>query len=239
MSKNFELLLEIEKDFGSVPPEPHRISEPTAIPVPTLSAVDVSDVDEEMLRLVKRVFFPATGAAHRHVVFCGIEAANPSSSVCARAARTLAARTLERVCIVDANPSPSGLMSLFSIAAAVGDERAETGRCVALTSNLWLAGHSTSNNGVNRASNLQARVAELQRDFGFVLIDAPPLGLGDEATMLGQISDAAILVIEAETTRRVAASKAKQELESAGVRLAGTVLNNRSFPIPKALYQRL
>lgn len=239
MSKNFELLMEIEKDFDSVPPEPHPRPEPAAIPVSLLSAVDVSDVDEEMLGLVKRVFFPARGVAHRHVVFCGIEAANPSSTVCARAARTLAARTLERVCMVDANPSPSGLVSLFGIAAAAADEQVETGQCLAVSDNLWLARHSTTNNGVNRSSDRRAQLAELQRDFGYVLIDAPPFGLGDEAARLGQISDAAILVIEAETTRRIAASKAKRELESAGVRLAGTVLHNRSFPIPKALYQLL
>jgi hypothetical protein len=238
MSKNFELLMEIEKDFGSAIPEPDRKPERAAIPVPTLAALDVSEVDYEVARLVKRIFLPATGAPHRQVVFCGIEADSASSSVCARAARNLAARTLERVCLVDANPSPDGLTCLFGIPANASS-RMDYEQCLSVAGNLWLTRCGGMNGNGEQSSELRERLIELQRDFGYVLIDAPGCAVNDEAIVLGQASDAVILVIEAEATRRVAASKAKQTLEAGGVRLAGTVLHNRSFPIPKALYKRL
>jgi Mrp family chromosome partitioning ATPase len=37
----------------------------------------------------------------------------------------------------------------------------------------------------------------------------------------------------------VAARKAKQTLEAANVRVLGTVLNNRTFPIPEKIYRML
>ena len=53
------------------------------------------------------------------------------------------------------------------------------------------------------------------------------------------VADAAILVIEANSTRRLTARKAKESLDAAGVRVLGTVLHNRSFPIPGWVYRNL
>jgi len=240
MSKNFELMMEIEKDLAGPPPEPCVSPDRTRIFAPSLTALDVSDVDHEVDRLVRRVFFPASGAGHRHIVFCGIEAANPSSSVCARTARNLAAHTHERVCLVDANPCPSGLTRLFGIHENAAGDAVESGQCLPVGGNLWLTRYSAANRGGERSlSELRATLPKLHQDFGYVLIDAPGCAANDDAPLLGQVSDAVILVIEAEVTHRQAAGKAKQNLEAAGVRLAGTVLHNRTFPVPRTLYERL
>jgi Mrp family chromosome partitioning ATPase len=239
MSRNFELLMQIEKDSGGSPPEANRRPEPAPISVPPQAFLDTSDDDHEYARLVQKVFFPATGVAHRNVVFCGIDASNGSSSVCARTARSLAAHTSQRICLLDANLSAAGLSSLLSIPGSPDGESVVSEQCPTGTGNLWLAKYEQNGNGGRLAGELQARVAGLQRDFRYVLIDAPGCALNDDAIVLGQLSDAAILVIEAETTHRLAARKAKQDLEDAGVCLAGTVLNNRSYSVPKALYKRL
>lgn len=238
MSKNFELLMEIEKEFA--PAEPDHRQESAAVSIPAPATVELLEGEDEMAPLVQRVFLPAAGTAHRQVVFCGIEAANPSSSVCARAARNLAARTHERVCLVNANPSRADLARQFKVEAELDGNATTAEQCLPVASNLWLTKCNGMNGGGEQAVNgLRARLAELQREFGYVLIDAPGCLASENATMLGQVSDALVLVVEADATHRQAASKAKQNLEAAGVRLAGTVLNNRSFPIPKALYERL
>jgi Mrp family chromosome partitioning ATPase len=72
-----------------------------------------------------------------------------------------------------------------------------------------------------------------------MLIDAPGTSVCGDAQLLSLVADAAILVIEANSTRRLTARKAKESLDAAGVRLLGTVLNNRSFPIPEKLYRKL
>jgi Mrp family chromosome partitioning ATPase len=48
-----------------------------------------------------------------------------------------------------------------------------------------------------------------------------------------------VLVIEANYTRRSSAQKAKELLHAANVRVLGTILSGRTFPIPDGIYRRL
>jgi Mrp family chromosome partitioning ATPase len=79
----------------------------------------------------------------------------------------------------------------------------------------------------------------LKNSVNYILIDAPGTSISSDALTLAQISDAVILVIEANKTRRIAALKAKNMFDVAGVRLLGTILNNRTLPIPESVYRRL
>jgi Mrp family chromosome partitioning ATPase len=47
------------------------------------------------------------------------------------------------------------------------------------------------------------------------------------------------LVVEANHNRRDTVRRAKEQMESAQVRLLGAVLDQRTFPIPEGLYRRL
>jgi receptor protein-tyrosine kinase len=108
--------------------------------------------------------------------------------------------------------------------------------------NLWLlssgslASDSPSLLTTDRLSN---RVADLRQEFEFVIIDAPPLTQYSDALALGQLSDGLVLVLEADSTRREAASAVAASLRSAGVPILAAVLNKRTFPIPEAIYKRL
>jgi Mrp family chromosome partitioning ATPase len=86
---------------------------------------------------------------------------------------------------------------------------------------------------------MKERLALLHAAFDYLLIDTPGTSIRGDAQVLGRVADAAILVIEANSTRRLTARKAKDDLEAAGVHLLGTILHNRSFPIPGSLYKRL
>jgi receptor protein-tyrosine kinase len=110
-----------------------------------------------------------------------------------------------------------------------------------ITENLWLASRdSASKNGAPPTlEQAGALIKDLRDEFAYVIINAPPVGLYGDATFLGQIVDGVVLVLEANSTRRVTARKAKQKLESANVQVLGTVLNNRTFPIPEKIYRLL
>ena len=108
--------------------------------------------------------------------------------------------------------------------------------------NLWLAGVDMlfdDRGALRSVDELKQRLAQMRGEFEYVLIDAPGTNICGNAAILGRVADAAILVIEANSTRRLTARKAKENLDAAGVRLLGTVLHNRSFPIPKSIYNRL
>ena len=86
---------------------------------------------------------------------------------------------------------------------------------------------------------LRARVQELRTQFGHVLISAPPMSLFAHAAMVGQLADGVVLIIEANSTRRKATKRLIEQLTAANVRVPGVVLNNRTFPIPEAVYRKL
>jgi glycerophosphoryl diester phosphodiesterase len=52
-------------------------------------------------------------------------------------------------------------------------------------------------------------------------------------------SDGVVMVIESGKLRRQVAIRAKQELQDAGARILGVVLNKRKYHIPNWLYKRL
>jgi Mrp family chromosome partitioning ATPase len=243
MSQNFELLKQIEIESGTTDSrldDMARIATDTAAPQHGVNARQ-----KEMMQLVQRVFLSDNGSAPRLVVFCGVDGESGSSSVCADAGQMLATKSSRAVCLVDANISSPRLSAIFGVdtVSPISDKAASVReQCVQINGNLWLAGTdvlSDDRGALPSVDELKQRLAQLRGGFEYVLIDAPGTSVCGNAALLGQVADAAILVIEANSTRRLTARKAKETLEGAGVRLLGTVLRNRSFPIPERLYKRL
>ena len=83
------------------------------------------------------------------------------------------------------------------------------------------------------------RFEELRAEFDYILINAPTMGTTANLTLLGQMADGVIFVVEANSTRRETTKQFKESLEEAHVRVLGVVLNNRTFPIPEAVYRKL
>jgi capsular exopolysaccharide synthesis family protein len=72
---------------------------------------------------------------------------------------------------------------------------------------------------------MQNVLDELKKEYDFIVIDAPPaLGVSD-ARILGKISDGILVVVMAGKTNREAALEVKDELERAGEKIIGFVLN--------------
>jgi receptor protein-tyrosine kinase len=247
MSRNFELLRQLEMEARATDnPKPDAADRTASMEVvPILSNQATSFSGEEILRFIQRIFLSANGSAPRQVVLCGVDAENGSSSVCAMAGRTLAVNSSRKVCLVDANVRSPRLAFMFGIDGTnpfSGTSAPLRDQCVQVGNNLWLAGPSilADNSRVLLPPvELKERLTQLRDEFEYMLIDAPGTSVCGDAQLLGLVADAAILVIEANSTRRLTARKAKESLDAAGVRLLGTILHNRSFPIPESLYKRL
>jgi Mrp family chromosome partitioning ATPase len=56
---------------------------------------------------------------------------------------------------------------------------------------------------------------------------------------MGKKADGVMLIIESGKTRKQVALKAKQELENAGAKVLGVILNRRKQYIPGWIYKRL
>jgi len=205
---------------------------------------------EEVARLVRRIFLlPAATEASRAVVICGVEQDAGSSRVCARAGVALAQQSGGTVCLVDANLRAPGLHRHFGVESRRGLAEAllgggpveEFAQRVA-GGRLWLLpGGAATGDASTRlgGERMQECLARLRGRFDRVLIHAPPASQHADAAALGQQADGVVLVVEAGSTRREAARQVKRNLEEAGVRLLGAVLDQRTFPIPEAVYRRL
>jgi hypothetical protein len=200
---------------------------------------------DEMYRLVQSVFFSTDGFSARDLVFCGIDSENGSDSVCLSAGRALSAMTSKPVCLLDANLRSPRLQRIVSLGQPVSLEGGTVSsweRCLETWGNLYYAGSGMLANGhgtLASKEDLKELLALLHTIFEYVLIDAPATLTCNDTTTLGQIAGAAIIVLEANRTRRWTARREVEALEAAGVRVLGTVLRNRSFPIPSKLLKHL
>ena len=251
MSRNLEVLEQVQQDreLFRVAPVANRgpVYDKATVTGPAFGTD--AKWREELLALAQRLFLATDGKADtgpRQVVFCGIDQAEGTNVLCAQLARLLASQVASQVCIVDANVRAPSLLRLLDLQRSDGQSSpqasAQSPFLQQIASNLWLiSGDSAATNGGVTASldQIRSQIKELPPEFAYVVINAPQVGLYSDAAILGQSADGVVLVLEANSTRRVAARKAKQALEASNVRVLGTVLNNRIFPIPEKIYRML
>lgn len=254
MSKNFELMQQAGKDQEF---RPARKVDPIRSVItgngggnghrePASLNFD-QQADEEVLRLVQRVFLLQTQEPPRVVVFAGIDHGSGCSRICVRAAETLAKNIRGSVCLVEANlrspalPEMLGTTNHHGLTDALLQEGPVRSFAKLVRDNLWLVSSGAlavdSANLLN-SERLRTRFAELRKEFDFILIDVPPLTRYSDAIPVGQLADGLVLVLEANSTRREAALEVTNTLRSAQIQVLGAVLNKRTFPIPESLYHR-
>jgi len=69
-------------------------------------------------------------------------------------------------------------------------------------------------------------LASVRREFDYVLIDAPPVGLVSDPAILATQGDGVLLVLDAQNTRKASVRKSMRSLEAVGANVLGTVMNN-------------
>lgn len=69
----------------------------------------------------------------------------------------------------------------------------------------------------------------LSENFDVVLIDAPPVGLVIDAAEIARLCDGAVFVCEYNRTRRRELNAAKHQIEQAGCRVLGAIINKVAF----------
>jgi Mrp family chromosome partitioning ATPase len=226
MSRNFDLLMEIQNDLRV--PGLHKAF--ATSPKPVADVAENSANHDQIQQLVKHIFLDPGKPTPRQVVFCPVEAGKESSDVCAAVGRALAASKSGRVCVVSANLRSARLSVLFKVApGSLDSAKSLTAgeECLLVAPNLWFA---KADYLANEAGNLKSRtalemdLANLRSAFDYLLIDAPAFSVSHETLILGRVADATVLVVEANKTRRQAARQAMRALDAEGIHVLGTVL---------------
>jgi Mrp family chromosome partitioning ATPase len=246
MSNNFELLSQLELADRLFPVTPDAPSQSTTDKNAAGNGKLPSSYSEA-LNLVQRVFLAKPELAPHIVVFTSPQSGAGCSWVCARTSEALADRLPGAACVVDANLRSPAMHRYFLLDNRRGLTQAlvETGPISNYVQevrsrklSVLTTGSSDSQTTPWASDRLVQRLAELRLKFAFLLVDSPATNLYADVTLLSSLADGAILVLEADFTRREAALQAKNALVAAKFRLLGAVLNKRSFPIPEFIYRR-
>jgi hypothetical protein len=235
-------------------PEFVRIASTTALPeiVPIREPAGWNPqafAREQIRGLVRQLFFSSAAYPVKQVVLCPLDAETGVENLCLQVGETLASEALGSVLVVTREPHSLDDCEIKdqgsdSVVRAIPSAPRSSG--ARLRSNLWALHEAEvlhrererERQPVRRAS-LHSHLGDLRREFEHSIIEARPAAESSDAAVLGQLADGIVLVLSAGNSRRAMARKVKERLDAAGVRILGTVLTDRIFPIPEALYRRL
>lgn len=239
MSKAFEVIAQVQDE----PALGDTIQHPEPETARVIGSFQTTFANQQLTNLAQAVYLSQDAGGLHQVVLCGVDEENASSEICLALGRILAQYSRQPVCLVDANVRTSGLSQLLSKDRLAPVPTSSREQVTKVEKDLWLTSMtalgSLSADSVATPDQIRKYLDHLRDSFAFVLIDAPGANTRSDTAMLGQLSNGVILVIEANSTRKASALKAKKTLQDMSVHLLGCVLNNRTFPIPEKLYRRL
>lgn len=263
MSRNYELLQRVlQRNSAGAPSLSPLTSTDTSEPV-TLDAggrVDATAVvgakllaadlqpeeRRELLKLITAIFRPQDGVVPRCIAFCGIDTADSASWIAACAGELMVQNLGGEVCVVDANLYDSSLHHLLELPPAPGlfdavvAETSALSVCRRVAARLWVltAGSPAAPPEAQTVSALGAELQQLRTQFPYILVVGPPLKKSVDLLSFASVVDGALLVVDADSTRRADALAAKQCLLAGRVPLLGAILDNHKF-LPDWLYGHL
>lgn len=71
---------------------------------------------------------------------------------------------------------------------------------------------------------MEALIAMLRRNYDYIILDAPPVTVVTDASIVGRFSDGALLVVRSKFASSYTVRQAKAKLENLGIRILGGVL---------------
>jgi capsular exopolysaccharide synthesis family protein len=250
MSRNFELLHEAGK-VQDMLRQRLEVAPPSSTFVIAGSPALHLDgpARDEVLKLVQSLFLANGPHRTRQVVLVGTEPGSGTSWMCAHTAEVLAAQGTGSVCVVDCNVMKPALHEQFHVQnhfgladALLGTEPVRQYVQQLSRPNLWLlsggARHGKSQELLTQET-MRRRMLELRAEFDYVLLDLPPISGANYAAVLGSWCDGVALVVKANSTNRKDARQAVKDIQAANALVLGAILNQRTFPIPESIYNRL
>jgi protein-tyrosine kinase len=183
------------------------------------------------------------------ILFAGTAHGDGSSTTAVNFATTMAGDCKLKVLLVDINLRTPCLHEVFKIAKTPGlsDILTNSGKMASCVQKVGpgdfyvlTSGRDHSGPvGLFESSQFDQFLKAMREKFDYVILDAPPAPACSEARVLCSKVDGVVLVVESGKTRRQVALKAKRQLEEAGGKILGIVLNKQRYYIPDFIYRRL
>jgi protein-tyrosine kinase len=183
------------------------------------------------------------------ILFSGTTHGDGSSTTAINCAATLAQNCQLKVLLVEANLRTPSLHEVFHLEPEHGLSDVLTNgtrpaSCIKKVGpeNLYVVtrgGKQAGPVGLFESARFCDFLKTVRDQFDYVILDGPPVPSFSEARVICAKVDGVIMVVESGKTREQVAVRAKKELEEAGGKVLGVVLNKRKFHIPEWIYRRL
>jgi len=230
MSKNFELLLQAGAvghyfhDIDANPPDKQSSSAEKRYRVAR---------NEQLDHLVRRVFLNGHRPSVRSLMISSASGADQPTEACAQIGKTLASLVDTNVCIVDANIARPSVHRLFGNDNLVGlaDAVVQSKPAKSLTQRIedtnlyYLAAGKVPATSRTQELDFTGPLDELQREFEYLVVAAPPAGGGRSLTTIGHACDGALLVLEPGGVPLNVMLRIRREFDAAAIPLFGVILS--------------
>ena len=199
--------------------------------------------------LKSNIIMSAEGTGIKTLSICSPTPKEGSSTVALNLSVSLAKENGRRVVLVDANLRQASLHSSLNLPVSPGfseviDEDADLHKGIkqSVIPNLFVltSGINPPNPMVTFESpKLGDLIQALRSEFDWIVFDCAPVNMYPDSAVLASRVDGVVLVVQAENKRAEVAIQAKEQLEKAGAKILGAVLNRRRYVIPEIIYRRL
>ncbi len=182
------------------------------------------------------------------VLLVGAQAADGATTTLVNMAAHIAAQSMKKVLLIDANLSNGRLAKMFKVDNTLGVVEVVSGKCALdaavkeVTPNLWiltsgtLSGPSVS---VLDSTRMKLLLKEVKEYFDVVLIDCADLKSSRDALAISSGVDGIIFLVAEGRTRIQVADHAFAPLKDMQENVLGAVMTKRRFVIPKFIYERI
>ena len=248
MGKTYEALERAEKEYGHRAPE--AAPKPAAETPPPISLQETTHEKMDCYEALKiNILSRHPGQAIKTILFSGTTHGVGASTTAINFATTLARNCRLKVLLIEANLRTPGLHTTFRIPPEGGladivsngnqpafyIKKVEPGNLSVVTAGSRLTGAVT----LFESGRFNRFLSAVRAAFDYIILDGPPVPSFSEARVICAKVDGVVLVVEAGKTREQVAVRARKELEEAGGKVLGMVLNRRKYYIPDWIYKRL
>lgn len=247
MGKTYEALEWIEKEYQAKREETLPVPLPTGqverygrrwIPPP------VGPYEDLKTNLLSR----CRDRSIKTILFVGSAHSDGASTTAVNLARALAMDSRLKILLLDVNLRTPSLHDVFRIDPVPGlsDLMSRNGRGARTIKvgpgNLNVipcGGRHSESVTLFESQRFDQFLKKARERFDYVILDAPPVHGSAEYRVLCTKVDGVVLVVQSGKTRGQVALSAKKQLEEAGGRILGVVLNRRRLYIPEFIYRLL
>ncbi len=248
MGKTYEALERAEKEFQKVDAGPASDSaEQHMLSTPKKSQAQIASC--RVVDLKTKLMTHYAAEAIKTILVTGSAHGSGATTTAISLATALAKDSRRKVLLVDANLRTPGLHDVFKIEFTDGVydllnkenghslkfRKVGPGALFLLPSGV----NRAMENGYFESPRFDKFMQSTRKSFDYVILDSAPIGSFPDSQAICARVDGVILVIESGKTRRQVALRAKKELEDAGGRVLGVILNRQKHYIPGWIYKRL